>query len=264
MNNSWKVHGVRAHSRFRKRELSPAVRNESAARACSLKGTTLLLIREAYFRILSSNTRSRWNFTIRYEDRVHERCDAAKESFWFHRTNDIVKHGIILTVHQRFYHDNIADDIIRIMFASRRRSRKVDSSVAGEEDQAGGKRVNFTRRRQKFRWTFKAFNIKRQDRSERARKRERKANCPGGRSELVQEKLYQESLQPEGNFHIIIRYLNYSNKGGWLSRISGHLPLGSFFVLLRAKPRTEGTPRDFFPLWNIFSWLLLYFDVFSA
>lgn len=40
----------------------------------------------------------------------------AEESFWFHRTNDIVKHSIILTVRQRSYHDNIADDIIRIMF----------------------------------------------------------------------------------------------------------------------------------------------------
>jgi len=46
------------------------------------------------------------------------------------------------------------------------------------------------------------------------KERERKANCPEGKSELVQEKLYQGSLQPEGNFHIIIRYLNYSNKGG--------------------------------------------------
>lgn len=42
----------------------------------------------------------------------------AEESFWFHRTNDIVKHSIILTVRQRSYHDNIADDIIRIMFTT--------------------------------------------------------------------------------------------------------------------------------------------------
>lgn len=42
----------------------------------------------------------------------------AEESFWFHRTNDIIKHSIILTVRQRSYHDNIADDIIRIMFTT--------------------------------------------------------------------------------------------------------------------------------------------------
>lgn len=44
----------------------------------------------------------------------------AEESFWFHRANDIVKHSIILTVRQRSYHDNITDDIIRIMFTTKK------------------------------------------------------------------------------------------------------------------------------------------------
>lgn len=47
----------------------------------------------------------------------------AEESFWFHRTNDIIKHSIILTVRQRSYHDNIADDIIRIMFTTEKGER---------------------------------------------------------------------------------------------------------------------------------------------
>lgn len=101
-------------------------------------------------------------FAIQYEYWVQQRCNAAKESFRFHRTNDIVKHSIIPAVRQRSYHDNTADDIIRIMFAARR--RKIGSLVEEKEDQAGGKRVNFTRERQKFRRTFKAFNIKRPDR----------------------------------------------------------------------------------------------------
>lgn len=46
-----------------------------------------------------------------------EGSKVAKESFRFHRTNDIVRHSIIPTVCQRSYRDNIADDIIRIMFA---------------------------------------------------------------------------------------------------------------------------------------------------
>lgn len=101
---------------------------------------------------------------------------AVKESFRFHRTNDIVRHSIIPTVCQRSYRDNIADDIIRIMFAvverkagSPLRSRggkrprgKKGGQVGGRERRGGEReRVNFTRGRQKFRRTFKAFNIKR-------------------------------------------------------------------------------------------------------
>lgn len=98
-----------------------------------------------------------------------------KESFRFHRTNDIVRHSIIPTVCQRSYRDNIADDIIRIMFATavkrkagsplrsrggkRPRGKKVGQAEGGEEERT--ERVNFTRGRQKFRRTFKAFNIKR-------------------------------------------------------------------------------------------------------
>lgn len=50
-------------------------------------------------------------------------CNAAKESFRFHLTT-----SLNITLHRLSvsdpYHDNIADDIIRIMFASRRRKKR--------------------------------------------------------------------------------------------------------------------------------------------
>ncbi|KYQ48874.1 hypothetical protein ALC60_11927 [Trachymyrmex zeteki] len=134
-------------------------------------------------------------FAIQYEYWVQQRCNAAKESFRFHRTNDIVKHSIIPAVRQRSYHDNTADDIIRIMFAARR--RKIGSLVEEKEDQAGGKRVNFTRERQKFRRTFKAFNIKRPDRE---REREgKKSELP--RSDRSRVEGYDERSDKENRDH---------------------------------------------------------------
>ena len=116
-------------------------------------------------------------------------------------------------------------------------------------------RVNFRGKRQKFRrrWTFKAFDIKvgetislsvlrhltRDDAvraglrrreggwegGERGWRSERRVDCSGGSSELLKEKLYKRPPREKGNFHIIIRSSNYSNKRVWLTRISaGYFP----------------------------------------
>lgn len=45
-----------------------------------------------------------------------------------------------------------------------------------------------------------------------ARARRGKVDCSGGSSELVKEKLYERPPREKGNFHIIIRSSNYSNK----------------------------------------------------
>jgi len=66
-------------------------------------------------------------------------CNAAKESFRFHRTNDIVKYSIIPAVRRRSYHDNTTDDIIRIMFAARR--RKVGSLVEEKRTKQAERRL---------------------------------------------------------------------------------------------------------------------------
>lgn len=39
-----------------------------------------------------------------------------------------------------------------------------------------------------------------------------KVDCSGGSSELLKEKLYERPPREKGNFHIIIRSSNYSNK----------------------------------------------------
>lgn len=75
-------------------------------------------------------------FAIRYKNWVHE----AKESFRFHLTTSLNIALYRLSVNDP-YHDNIAGDIIRIMFARKRNRREVVSPVEEKRTRRENKRA---------------------------------------------------------------------------------------------------------------------------